>query len=359
MADRIWRWPLAVAAWIVIIAGLRAGQSLLLPFLIAVLLAMVSFPLVRWLQQHRVPTALAVLLTVLVVLLGVSFVGLVVTVTAREFAALVPGYQARLTALLAEWMAYLEGRGVDTSQWLRMANPGAALDLVRMLFSGITAVLSNAFLVLLITSFILLEAASFGPKLRAALGMELEDVHWSHVTRDVHRYLWMKTLVSLATGFSIWVWAEVLGLDFAVLWGFLAFVLNYIPAFGSILASIPATLLALIQLGPLGALFMLIGFIVVNVVLGNIVEPQLLGRRLGLSPLVVLVSVIFWGWMWGPVGMLMAVPITMTVKIMLENVEGLRWVAVLMGRLRIPSKEEAAATAAAADKEASAETTAG
>lgn len=355
MADRIFRWPLAIAAWIVIIAGLRAGQSVLLPLLIAILLAMVSFPLVREMQIRRVPTPLAVVLTVLVVLAGISGVAIIMTVTAREFAALVPGYQARLQELLKEWFTYLQARGVDTSQWLRMANPGAALDLVRALFSGITAVLSNAFLVLLIMTFILLEAASFGPKLRAALGMDVAEVHWARITREVHRYLWMKTLISLATGFFIWAWAAVLGVDFAILWGFLAFVLNYIPAFGSILAAIPAVLLALIQLGPVWALLLGLGYVAVNLVLGNFLEPQLVGRRLGLSPLIVLLSVIFWGWLWGPVGMLLAVPMTMTIKIMLENTEGLQWIAVLLGRLRLPSKDEAAARAEAA-KEAAAET---
>jgi AI-2 transport protein TqsA len=349
MPDRIWRWPLVAAALVVVIAGLRAGQSVLLPLLISILLAMISFPLVRWLQVHRVPTGVAVLLTVLVVLAAISGVALIMTVTAREFAALVPGYQAKLTELLRGWMAWLQGRGVDTSQWLNFANPGAALDLARALFSGITAVLSNAFLVMLITSFILLEAASFGPKMREAFGLDVTEARWTRVPAEVHRYLWVKTLISLGTGLCIWLWAEALGVDFAILWGFLAFVLNYIPAFGSILAAVPATLLALIQLGPGWAALMLLGFIVVNLVLGNLVEPQMVGRRLGLSPLVVLLSVVFWGWMWGPVGMLLAVPITMTIKIVLENTEGLQWAAVLLGRLRLPAAEEVAAQAEAAE----------
>ncbi len=123
----------------------------------------------------------------------------------------------------------------------------------------------------------------------------------------------------------------IIGVDFPLLWGMLAFLLNYIPTFGSILAAIPPVLLAMVQLGPGHAIAALAVFVMLNVLLGNFVEPYFMGRRLGLSTLVVFLSLVFWGWVWGPVGMLLSVPLTMIVKIMLENTEDLSWIAVLLG----------------------------
>jgi predicted PurR-regulated permease PerM len=141
----------------------------------------------------------------------------------------------------------------------------------------------------------------------------------------------IKPLVSLATGGFVALWVGLLGVDFPLLWGLVAFLMNYIPSLGSILAAVPAILLTIVQLGPGRALAVAIGYLVVNVVLGNFVEPHFMGRRLGMSTLVVFLSLVFWGWVWGPVGMLLSVPLTMVLKILLENTEDLRWVAVLLG----------------------------
>jgi predicted PurR-regulated permease PerM len=146
----------------------------------------------------------------------------------------------------------------------------------------------------------------------------------------VQRYLAVKTTVSLVTGAAIAIWTGLVGLDFALVWGLLAFLLNYIPTIGSIIAAAPAVLLATVQLGLGPALLVGVGFLVVNTVLGNIVEPALMGRAVGLSTLVVFTSLVFWGWVWGPVGMLLSVPLTMIVKIFLENSDELRWIAVLL-----------------------------
>jgi predicted PurR-regulated permease PerM len=196
---------------------------------------------------------------------------------------------------------------------------------------GFASTLSNAFLIIVTMVFILFEAASFPVKLRAAFGEQGDDpLQLSQVTSQVQRYLAAKTLVSLITGSAIAIWTAILGLDFALVWGLVAFLLNYIPNIGSIIAAVPAVLFALVQLGPGSALLVAIGYLVVNTVLGNIVEPNLVGRTLGLSTLVVFMSLVFWGWVWGPVGMLLSVPLTMIIKIFLESSEDLRWVGVML-----------------------------
>jgi len=179
--------------------------------------------------------------------------------------------------------------------------------------------------------FILSEAAGFPAKLQAAFGHRESSDRFANIKREVQHYLGIKTLISLTTGSIVAAATAIIGVDYPLLWGMLAFLLNFIPTFGSILAAIPPVMLATVQLGAGHALAVALVFVSVNVGLGNFVEPYFMGRRLGLSTLVVFLSLVFWGWVWGPVGMLLSVPLTMIVKIMLENTEDLAWVAVLLG----------------------------
>jgi predicted PurR-regulated permease PerM len=195
--------------------------------------------------------------------------------------------------------------------------------------------------------FMLLEAASVPVKARAAIGGSgrLDADNMRQAVIQVQRYLGLKTLTSLTTGLLIGLWTAILGLDFAVVWGLLAFLLNYIPNIGSIVAAFPAVLLALVQGGIYYAVLVAIGYVVVNVGIGNFIEPWLMGRTLGLSTLVVFLSLVFWGWMWGSVGMLLSVPLTMIIKILLENTDDLQWMAVMLDSRRGAEKRLEAAEA--------------
>jgi len=321
------------AAAVIVIAGLRAAQSLVIPFLLALFLAIIASPLVQWLQRKRVPNILAVLL-VIVLLVGIlSGVGALVGGSVNEFIAAIPNYQVKINQLIASSDAWLENFDIDlpSVEIMDYVNPGALMNALGAGLRGLASTLSNAFMIVLTMSFVLLEASSIPVKMKIAFGTRrgLSD-NLSQITGQVQRYLAMKTLISLATGICVTVWTAVLGLDFAAVWGLLAFLLNYIPSIGSIIAAIPAVLFSLVQHGPGTALLVAIGYLVINVVFGNIVEPNLVGHTLGLSTLVVFLSLVFWGWVWGPVGMLLSVPLTMIVKIFLENSDDLRWVAVML-----------------------------
>ena len=141
----------------------------------------------------------------------------------------------------------------------------------------------------------------------------------------------IKTVVSLAVGVTVAVWLAIMGVNYPTLWGLLAFVLNYVPNIGSIIAAVPAILLTFLMFDIFKAVIVTIGYLVINVVMGNIIEPKFMGQRLGLSPLVVFLSLLFWGWVLGPVGMLLSVPLTMTAKIALDTREDMRWLSVLLG----------------------------
>ena len=183
-------------------------------------------------------------------------------------------------------------------------------------------------------AFMLSEATVFPDKFRSLSRNSNErDDRLEKIVSEVQTYLVIKTVISLATGAILGVWAYFWGLDFPVLLGLAAFLLNYIPTVGSMIAAIPAVLLSIILYGSIGhALIVMSGYVVVNMVFGNILEPNLMGRRLGLSTLVVMLSLLFWGWAWGPLGALLSVPLTVMVKIWLENTADLRWVAILLDK---------------------------
>ena len=342
------RYLLMGASLVIVVAGLREGASILLPFALALFLAVMSMPLMFWLQLRRVPASLAIVLTMFVI--GAVFGALVMlgTQAVADFQDQLPGYQARLISLYASWVSALSARvGIPLEQYLTfdLIDPGAAAVFFGRTAATVAGFLTTTFLVLLIMAFVLAEAMVFPFKFRSIVGppqgerrrvtkMVAHDRRRvTKIVREVQDYLGIKTVVSLATGLFIGALAWLLNLDFPILLGLIGFVMNYIPTVGSILAAVPALLLSVVQFGTLGHFgLVVVGYGVINTVFGNIIEPNLLGRRLGLSTLVVILSLLFWAWVWGPVGALLAVPLTMVVKIMLENTEDLRWVAILLDK---------------------------
>ena len=230
--------------------------------------------------------------------------------------------------------------GIDTSTMAlkEMLNPGSAMKIFGAALNSLSKVLTNGFLILMTVIFMLLEASSIPAKLRRMFGdPEHSLAGFDTFVNNVKQYMAIKTAVSLATGVLVAVWLTILGVDYPILWGVLAFFLNYVPNIGSIIAAIPAVLLAIIQVGPLKAALAAVGYVVVNLVMGNGVEPRFMGKGLGLSTLVVFLSLIFWGWVLGPVGMLLSVPLTITAKIALDSREDTRWLSVLLGPRRKPA----------------------
>ena len=309
------------------------------------MLTVLVLPVVTFMERYRVPRWLAILLAVL------GVVGAMVTLTAsmarviQDFTEALPSYQDRLALQVESTTAWLAGRGLPEEALDLSGNldPNDLMGLVSATLSSVVDILSNTLLVALMLGFMLFEATSFPRKLsRAFEGGAAWVEQMSQASGTVQKYLAIKTVISMVTGLLLWGWVSLLGVDFPYLWGLLAFLLNYVPTIGSIIAAVPPVLVALVQLGPAYALGVGLGFLAVNITLGNILEPRLMGRRLGLSPLVVLLSLVFWGWLWGPAGMLLSVPLTVIAKILLEHHPDTRWVAVMLG----PSEETSPPVAA-------------
>ncbi len=334
------RFLFIMALVVVVVGGLRVAAPILLPFALALFLAVLTLPVVVWLQRRRAPTFLAIFVAVMVDMAVFSLMILLASQSLNDLQERYPRYVDRLVHLRQGWLDGLAASefpgATNLAQALSDPSLFDASQLMNLLGGTLSRAFtfaSTAFLVFLILIFVLGEATVFPAKFRAILGRERG--HSSRLTKivaEVQEYLGIKTFISLATGVLLGSWCWIMELDFPVLLGLLAFVLNYVPTIGSILAGIPAVLLGLVQFGVGKALLVGAGYFAVNTIFGNLIEPNLMGRRLGLSTLVVILSLIFWGWVWGPVGALLAVPLTMIVKIMLENTSDLRWVAILLDK---------------------------
>ena len=327
-----------MAAVVVVIYGMQMMSVLLVPFLIAAFLALITVKPMLWLQSHRVPSIIAALIIVTMLMLILATVGAILGTSIAEFTAALPTYQARLDRIIDGIFAFVvRNFNVDESieSMSDMIDPGFAMGLVAGLLNSLREVLTNTFLIVFTMIFILLEAGTAKTKFEAAFGRSADTLdNVRDFMQNLGRYLGIKTLVSLATGLCAGLLTWSLGLDFPLLWAMLAFLLNYVPTIGSIIAAVPAVLLALIQIGPGAAGATALGFIGINVVFGNFLEPRLMGYGVGISPLVVFVGLVAWGWIFGPVGMLLSVPLTMTLKMALESDDRTRWVAILLGSER-------------------------
>jgi predicted PurR-regulated permease PerM len=329
---------ISAAAVVVIVYGMQAAKVLLVPFLLAVFLALIAVRPMLWLQQRRVPSVAAVLLIVTAMMLVLVMVGRIVGTSIADFTAALPTYQARLDTIMRGSLEFV-GRFIDDDRPLtnigELIDPGWAMGMAANILNALRDVLTNTFLILFTIVFILLEASSMGVKVQAAFGRSADSFERPRqFLHNLGRYMGIKTVVSMATGLSAILLTWWIGLDFPLLWGMLAFLFNYVPAIGSIIAAVPAILMALVQLGIGEAGSTAIGFLAINILFGNVIEPRLMGYGVGISPLIVFIGLVLWGWIFGPVGMLLSVPLTMTTKMALEADERTRWLAILIGSER-------------------------
>ena len=340
---------LTVAAFVVVIAGMRAAVTIVVPFLLAAFIAIISAPPLFWLHRKGLPIWLALIIVIFgVLLIGFLISGLVGS-SIKDFSSDLPVYEAKLRALIAGVVTWLESHKIDTAGLAvtKLFDTGAAMKLVARGLNSLGQVLTNGLLILMIVIFMLIEASSFPVKLYTILGDEKNSLeNFDKFINTVKQYMAIKTWMSLATGIAVFILLAIVGVDYAVLWGLLTFFLNYVPNIGSIIAAIPAVLFSLIQLGFVKSVIVAAGFVVINLLVGNVIEPRFMGRGLGLSTLVVFLSLLFWGWVLGPVGMLLSVPLTMTAKIALDSREETRWMAILLGpeiaaKNGVPTNEEA------------------
>jgi predicted PurR-regulated permease PerM len=309
--------------------AMREAQAIVVPTLMAFFLALVAESPVRWLDKKGLPRIPAILLVVAAIALALLVIGVLIGTSVQQLSERAPEYQQRFTAQVEALLAGAENLplGIDVAGIVNKISPDTSLSLASTILSSVTDLFSNAFLIMLMMILMLLEIPSFVTKIDHMGGSQGT---WLSIAKSVRGYLGIKTLTSLATGVLVAIMLTVMGVDFAILWGLLAFLLNYIPNIGSILAAVPAVLLALLLDGLTAALLVTVGYVLINGIIGNVVEPRIMGQGLGLSTVVVFLSLILWGWLLGAVGMLLSIPITTTLKIVLETNESTRPLALLL-----------------------------
>lgn len=324
---------LIAASVIILIAGLKVAQPILVPILVAFFLAVLTSPAVSLLTKFKLPVGLSI--TVVVLCLFGFFYGLgsLVATSTDDFIDRLPVYQAQLQDWLVQLQESLPWLVEDVKEALASFQPAeSAISLIGTLFSGLGSVLTAVVLIVFTLIFTLFEAQNASDKAKIALGDDHTIEYIKSFSKLVQRYLLVKSLISLATGILAGLLLWLIGVDYPILWGALAFLMNFIPNIGSLLAAIPPVILGSIQFGVPGLLATSIGYIAINMIIGNLIEPRLMGKTLNISPLIVFLSLIFWGWIFGPIGMLLSIPLTVVVKIGLEVYPPTRWIAVLISQ---------------------------
>ena len=333
------RFLIAFASLVIILAGVKLAGEIVIPFLLSLFIAIICSPAIRFMTKRKIPLGLAITLMLIFIVVLFLFLAGMINSTIREFTASIPQYkeilQIRLETLktfITEWNIPLTIPDVSA---LESFDPSMVMQLVSRVLLSFSNVVSNVFMLLLVVVFMLLESV-IKYKITLAFNggksnFNQEVEHLSRVVESIIRYLGVKTLMSALTGITIYVVLDIFSVQYGVLWAVLAFLLNYIPNIGSVLAGIPIVLQALLLNGFSDGIAVMIGVIAINMLVGNILEPRMMGKTLGLSTLVVTLSLLFWGWLLGTVGMLLSVPLTMALKIALESSQNTIQYAVLLG----------------------------
>jgi predicted PurR-regulated permease PerM len=316
---KVW---VSLAAFVIVVAGIKAASSIIIPFLLSVFIATISAPAIFWLEKLKIPRILAFLIVLSFVVFMLFGFGYILTTSVDSFLANTPVYTAKIMELVGSMRGFLDKFGLSVSQedLEALFNPSGLLNFAGGFLKSFTAVLSKSFLIFLTVTFMLFETSSLRTKIYLLARKEDSTQNpFEQFSQKLNSYLAIKTVISLITGALVSIGLMVIGVDFALLLGVIAFLLNYIPSIGSVIAAAPAVLVALVGLELNSILWVISLYLSVNIIMGNIIEPKYMGKGLGLSVLVIFLSLIFWGFVLGSVGMFLAVPLSMTIKIALDS----------------------------------------
>jgi predicted PurR-regulated permease PerM len=333
---------LTLAGVAIILFSAHYASAIVVPFLLALFITVVAIGPIEWLKKRGCSAAVAASIVALLVIGTNVLIAVMLGSTIDQFTQALPEYQIRLTELTGNAMSWGKKHGVhiNTEAFQKMLNPSMAIGFMNNILGSVTGLMSNALLILFTAMLMLLEAEGFPRKILLIKKETGEDSveRLSQIVKSMSQYVGTKAFISFLTAILVWGGLNLVGLDFAILWAFLAFLLNFIPNIGSIMAAVPAVVLALIQLSPAVALAVAFLYLAVNIVMGNIIEPMMMGKRMGLSTLAVFLSLLFWGWLFGSIGMLLSVPLTMVVKFFAETHPQTQWLAILLGPAPLTSE---------------------
>lgn len=321
------------AAVVIVLAGIKAANSLIAPFLMAVFIAIVFAPSLLWLQRKGINNALSVFIVLSVIgLMGMLIIGWLSN-SLSELSAILPTYKFKLTTLYEQFRAWSSTKGFSLPQTelLSILNPASLVKMFNSLLNTLSGLVGDALIVFISVLFLLAEISYIPAKIRDLLATPEKSMpHLVKFSETVVKYLALKSVTSAITAACVAVLLKYLGFDFIALWAVLAFLLNFIPYLGSALAAIAPILIGFVDHSGLTALWVALGYIAINIVVGQFIETRLIGASLNLSSFVVFVSLAFWGWILGPVGMFLSIPLTMLLLIGLQSNDRTKFYAALL-----------------------------
>lgn len=331
------RFFIGFASIAIVLIFLNTTAQFLNPLILAFIIVVTATPILYGLQQRRVPGWLAFIITLVLIIALFTFLVLLLVGSLNRFAAALPNYLSELETYKGELRDLLASLGLSELAWdleemVSLFDLGALLELGVNFLAGIMGALSNFIFIFLIIIFLLIDALGIPAKTISLLGTNPETIkRLTRFTREIRRYVGITTIVGLTTGILDTILFMLVGVDFAVLWGVLAFLMSYIPTIGFWLALIPPVILAFLEFGLPSAALVFIGIVLINGFAENVVKPKYLGEGLNLSIFVVVFSVFFWAAVLGPLGAILAVPLTMALKnLVLEADQDNKWIAELM-----------------------------
>ncbi|MEA2110841.1 MAG: AI-2E family transporter [Campylobacterota bacterium] len=321
---------MVMASVVIVLAGIKLAAVIVVPFLLSVFLAIILAPLFEWLKSLGLPDVLAIVMVMSVLVVLMSAITVLVGNSVQDFSSNLPLYEAKLIENFNSIIVFLEAFGLElpNDELLQMFDPKTTVKYIAGTLKNFGSIVTKSLMIMLMVIFMLLEISHFQKKF-ISLDSESSE-QFSEISTKIKHYMLLKTVISMATGIIVSLLLMIIGVDYYVLWGLVAFLFNFIPNIGSIIAAVPAVILALVQFGPAMAVVVSAVYIAINIVVGSIIEPKVMGQGLGLSTLVVFLSLIFWGWLLGPVGMLLSIPLTIMVKIALDAQQNTKWIATLL-----------------------------
>lgn len=336
---------IVMASVIIVLAGIKSASDILVPFLLSLFIAIILSPSYNYIKSKKIPEAIALMLVMGLFLVFLALVGKLIGTSVADFSANTDVYTSKLTAEYNNIVNYAQSMGVvlPVDDFSNLFNSKRIMTFGTSILQGMGSMFTNGFVIILTVIFMLVESGHFVEKIDFADGNKDTILHIKEIFSKIKHYMVLKALISLLTGFTVWVALVLIGTDYAFLWAVLAFLFNFIPNIGSIIAAVPAVLITLVQLGSISAILVSIVYVSVNVIIGSIIEPKVMGKGLGLSTLIVFLSLLFWGWLLGMVGMLLSIPLTIMAKIAFNTHENTQWIAVLLGsgeNLRHTTKKE-------------------
>ncbi len=332
-----------LATSVVILAGLKVASEIVIILFLAIFIASIISSLLNFLQKGKVPKFISYLIVLSIISIFVLLMYYIINISLKDFLSNLSSYEQGLNDLIVNSISFVEQYGytVNKDQIMKTLNLSSFFGFTTGIIGDIGSFLSKFLLIVIGIAFILAESKSFETKLKIIFKSNAQKLkHFNLFSHNIQKYFVVKSTTSFLTGFIITVTLLYFEIDYPILWGVLAMIFNFVPVVGSIIAAIPAVLLSLLNADVNTTIILIVLYMTINISISNIIEPKLMGKELGLSPLVIFFSLILWGWILGIVGMFLAVPITMTLKIAFNSNKSTHWIAILMSDIAKGRKKD-------------------